>query len=132
MTVYLGKTWSRYYDSPEGSWDVRKVFLDKGLAYKWANQPDENRTVDEYDVESPQVPIMPGDEVVDGESLRKLNEVWRMRTEPIVQLIAELRNEYYESLCKANPKLKDYGNDFFTSRILDLINSQVFDKIGRD
>ena len=72
MTVYLGETWSRCYDSQEGSWDVSKVFLDKGLAYKWANQPDENRTVDEYDVESPQIPIMPGDEVVDGKSLRKL------------------------------------------------------------
>ena len=88
--------------------------------------------MDEYDVESPQIPIIPGDEVVDGESLKKLNEIWGMRTEPIVQLIAELRNEYYESLCKADPKLKDYGNDFFTRRILDLINSQVFDKIGRD
>ena len=131
MTVYVGSTWSRYYDSPEGSWDVSKVFLDKDLADKWVNQ-DENRTWEEYDVESPPIPIMPGDEVVDGKTLRNLNEIWRMRTEPIVQLIAELRNEYYESLCKADPKLKDYGDDFFTSRILDLINSQVFDKIGRD
>lgn len=131
MTVYVGSTWSRYYDSPEGSWDVSKVFLDKDLADKWVNQ-DENRTWEEYDVESPPIPIMPGDEVVDGKTLRNLNEIWRMRTEPIVQLIAELRNEYYESLCKADPKLKDYGNGFFTSRILDLINSQVFDKIGRD
>lgn len=131
MTVYVGSTWSRYYDSPEGSWDVSKVFLDKDLADKWANQ-DENRTWEEYDVESPPFPIMPGDEVVDGKTLRKLNEIWSMRTEPIVQLIVELRNEYYESLCKADPKLKDYGNDFFTSWILDLINSQVFDKIGRD
>lgn len=131
MTVYLGETWSRYYDSPEGSWVVSKVFLDKDLADKWVNQ-DENRTWEEYDVESPSIPIMPGAEVVDGKSLRNLNEIWRMRTEPIVQLIAELRNEYYESLCKADPKLKDYGNGFFTSRILDLINSQVFDKIGRD
>lgn len=131
MTVYVGSTWSRYYDSPEGSWDVSKVFLDKDLADKWANQ-DENRTWEEYDVESPPIPIMSGDEVVDGKTLRNLNEIWRMRTEPIVQLIAELRNEYYESLCKADPKLKDYGNDFFTSRILDLINSQVFDKVGRD
>ena len=131
MTVYVGSTWSRYYDSPEGSWDVSKVFLDKDLADKWANQ-DENRTWEEYDVESPQIPTIPGAEVVDGESLRNLNEIWRMRTEPIIQLIAELRNEYYESLCKADPKLKDYGNDFFTSRILDLINSQVFDKVGRD
>lgn len=131
MTVYVGSTWSRYYDSPEGSWDVSKVFLDKDLADKWANQ-DENRTWEEYDVESPPIPIMSGDEVVDGKTLRNLNEIRRMRTEPIVQLIAELRNEYYESLCKVDPKLKDYGNDFFTSRILDLIDSQVFDKIGRD
>lgn len=131
MTVYVGSTWSRYYDSPEGSWDVSKIFLDKDLADKWANQ-DENRTWEEYDVESPPIPIMPEAEVVDGKTLRNLNEIWRMRTEPIVQLIAELRNEYYESACKADPKLKDYGNDFFTSRILDLINSQVFDKIGRD
>lgn len=131
MTVYVGSTWSRYYDSPEGSWDVSKVFLDKDSADKWANQ-DENRTWEEYDVESPPIPIMSGAEVVDGKTLRNLNEIWRMRTEPIIQLIAELRNEYYESLCKADPKLKDYGNGFFTSRILDLINSQVFDRIGRD
>ena len=131
MTVYVGSTWSKYYDSPEGSWDVSKVFLDKDSADKWANQ-DENRTWEEYDVESPQILIMPGAEVVDGKTLRNLNEIWRMRTEPIVQLIAELRNEYYESLCKVDPKLKDYGNDFFTSRILDLLNSQVFDRIGRD
>lgn len=120
MTVYVGSTWSRYYDSPEGSWDVSKIFLDKDLADKWANQ-DENRTWEEYDVESPPIPIIPVAEVVDGKTLKNLNEIWRMRTEPIVQLIAELRNEYYESLCKADPKLKDYGNDFFTSRILDLI-----------
>ena len=131
MTVYVGETWSKYYDSPEGSWEVSKVFFDKGLADKWANQ-DENRMWMDYEVESPPIPIMPGVEVVDGRSLRKLNEIWGIRTEPIVQLIAELRNEYYESLCKTDPKLKDYGNDFFTSRILDLINSQVFDKIGRD
>lgn len=86
----------------------------------------------DYEVESPPIPMLPGAEDVDGRSLRRLNKIWKMRTEPIVQLIAELRNEYYESFCKADPKLKDYGNDFFTSRILDLINSQVFDKIGRD
>ena len=131
MTVYVGETWSKYYDSSEGSWKVSKVFFDKDLADKWANQ-DENRMWTDYEVESPPIPIMPGTEVVDSRSLRRLNEIWGIRTEPIVQLIAELRNEYYESLCKADPKLKDYGNDFFTSRILDLINSQVFDKIGRD
>lgn len=130
MTVYVGSTWSKYYDSPEGSWEVDKVFFDKDLADKWVNQ-DENRTWMEYEVESPPIPIIP-DGSADGRSLRNLNEIWGMRTEPIVQLIAELRNEYYESLCKVDPKLKDYGNDFFTSKILDLISSQVFDKIERD
>jgi hypothetical protein len=130
MTVYVGETWSKYYDSPEGSWEVSKVFFDKGLADEWANQ-DENRMWMDYEVESPPIPIIPeGSE--NSRLLRNLDEIWKMRTEPIVQLISELRNEYYESLCKADPKLKDYGNDFFTSKILDLINSQVFDKIGRD
>jgi hypothetical protein len=130
MTVYVGETWSKYYDSPEGSWEVSKVFFDKGLADEWANQ-DENRMWMDYEVESPPIPIIPeGSE--NSRLLRNLDEIWKMRTEPIVQLISELRNEYYESLCKADPKLKDYGNDFFTSKILDLINSQVFDKIGKD
>ena len=130
MTVYVCSTWSKYYDSPEGSWEVNKVFFDKGLADKWVGQ-DENRMWVDYEIESPPIPIIPeGSE--NSRLLKNLDEIWKMRTEPIVQLISELRNEYYESLCKAVPKLKDYGNDFFTSKILDLINSQVFDKIGKD
>ena len=130
MKVYVGKTWSEYYDSPEGDWEVNKVFFDRGLADKWVGQ-DENRMWMDYEVESPPIPIIPeGSE--NSRLLRNLDEIWKMRTEPIVQLISELRNEYYESICKADPKLKDYGNDFFTSKILDLINSQVFDKIGKD
>ena len=131
MTVYVGETWSKYYDNPEeGHWEVSKVFFDEGLADKWVSQ-DESRMWMDYEVESPPIPIIPeGSE--NSRLLRNLDEIWKMRTEPIVQLISELRNEYYESLCKADPKLKDYGNDFFTSKILDLINSQVFDKIGRD
>lgn len=131
MTVYVGETWSKYYDNPEeGHWEVSKVFFDEGLANKWVSQ-DESRMWMNYEVESPLIPIISA-EFVDGRSLRRSDEIWKMRTEPIVQLITELRNEYYESLCKTNPKLKDYGNDFFTSKILDLINSQVFDKIGKD
>ena len=131
MKVYVCSTWSKYYDNPEeGHGEVSKVFFDKGLADKWAGQ-DENRMWMDYEVESTPIPIIPeGSE--NSRLLRNLDEIWKMRTEPIVQLISELRDEYYESLCKADPKLKDYGNDFFTSKILDLINSQVFDKIGRD
>ena len=29
MTVYVGQTWSKYYDSPEGGWEVSKVFFDE-------------------------------------------------------------------------------------------------------
>ena len=131
MTVYVGETWSKYYDNPEeGHWEVSKVFFDGGLANKWVSQ-DESRMYMDYEVESPPIPIIPEGNK-NSRLLRNLDEIWKMRTEPIVQLISELRNEYYESLCKADPKLKDYGNDFFTSKILDLINSQVFDKIGRD
>ena len=131
MTVYVGSTLSKYYDNPEeGHCEVSKVFFDKGLANKWVGQ-DESRMWMDYEVESSPIPIiLEGSE--NSRLLRNLDEIWKMRTEPIVQLISELRNEYYESLCKADPKLKDYGNDFFTSKILDLINSQVFDKIGRD
>lgn len=127
MTVYVGQNWSKHYDSPEGGWEVDKVFFDKSLADTWVNQ-DENRMWMDCEVEFPPIPIIPeGSE--DGRSLRMLNEIWGMRTEPIVQLITELRNEYYESLCKADPKLKDYGNDFFTRKILDLISSQVIERI---
>lgn len=127
MIVYVGQTWSKYYDSPEGGWEVDKVFFDKSLADTWVNQ-DENRMWMDCEVEFPPIPIIPGGSE-DGRSLRMLNEIWGMRTEPIVQLITELRNEYYESLCKADPKLKDYGNDFFTRKILDLISSQVIERI---
>lgn len=51
MTVYICTRWSKYYDSPEGSWENVKVVSTEEAAQHWVGD-DKDRSYDEFEVDS--------------------------------------------------------------------------------
>ena len=125
MKVYVCSQWSLYYDSRDGSWDVKAVFFTEDEAKEWVKSEGlgKGRVYEEYEIEQPSVP---SSKIENAAQAKIAQTLWEKRINPIKQLIDELCSEYGSSLAN---EYNEPGNKVTKRRIFDLIVSSIYDGI---